>query len=75
MKFMWNLQISQRNYAEYVRVSANLHKTEIDWAMLGKLGYQCDEISLCNLKLHPNLINDTDVDVPIFVGYEAYVER
>ena len=37
MKFVWNLRILLRNSAEYVRVSANLHKTEIDWAMLGKL--------------------------------------
>ena len=56
MKFLWNLRILLRNSAEYVRVSANLHKTEIDLAMLGKLYNYRDEISLCNIKLNQNLI-------------------
>ena len=36
MKFLWNMWILLRISAEYVRVSANLHKTEIDLSMLGK---------------------------------------
>ena len=61
MKFVWNLRILLRNSAEYVRILANLHKTEIDLAMLGKLYDQRDEISIYNLKLNQNLINETDI--------------